>query len=538
VNSLFRKGRRNRSILSGWMVSTFLRDFRRSIAAVCVCFSLAKFAVPCEAFEPGENEPSSIRNAQSDSNSDLIFVQSLLRDLKLFASDSLLVQVWLTPLIPRNDLRIRTSARIIETESSEGVDYQTVIGLNNDGVHCLNVNDYRGAVTNFVKALALNPDYKLARDNLAIAYNTLAGQHRKMPKEALRHYHQAMFLNPANDTLRLNVAANIRILGKDPNSFLDRVSLGDQEFSLGNFVGAAVEYKAALDLHENPAVRSKLTDAFSRMTSDQKKLNRLVVAPDTAFGISSNLSGELQNSPHGRAAAKPDIQEYVASMQAKIKKNWLPPVSNEICRIVMLFKIDQDGNISHLKLEKSSGHTLADGTALTAVEKSSPFDPLPLNPGPAVDVQFSIEQDGLANKNANAAKEPPRVIAQGTSSTKPYPEAAVNSYIIDLNRRMIEVWPTQRSKSGGHSTVLFRIDKNGTVSDITVYQSSGDKAVDESAIAAVRRAAPFAHPPDGALPLDVQYTFDSNMSFGLNTFPMNHVNHSDSSRWFRRSDHR
>jgi hypothetical protein len=105
VNSLFKTNRRNKSILLGFSKSRFLSDLCVSVVAVCV---LSIYEVPCRAVEVGGDEPSPSHNPQSEINSDLVFVQRFLNECKIFASDSLSLDVWLTPLIPQTDVFTRT----------------------------------------------------------------------------------------------------------------------------------------------------------------------------------------------------------------------------------------------------------------------------------------------------------------------------------------------------------------------------------------------------------------------------------------------
>ena len=46
-----------------------------------------------------------------------------------------------------------------------------VVRLNNDGVNALKTNNYMLAIQKFEAALKIDSTYKLARENLAIAYN-------------------------------------------------------------------------------------------------------------------------------------------------------------------------------------------------------------------------------------------------------------------------------------------------------------------------------------------------------------------------------
>jgi protein TonB len=69
-------------------------------------------------------------------------------------------------------------------------------------------------------------------------------------------------------------------------------------------------------------------------------------------------------------------------------------------------------------------------------------------------------------------------------------------YIVRLIRRKM-VYPDEPKKKGisGTTTVAFSIDQNGQVSRVRVNRSSGDALLDEAALSAVQRAAPFPPPP-------------------------------------------
>jgi protein TonB len=85
--------------------------------------------------------------------------------------------------------------------------------------------------------------------------------------------------------------------------------------------------------------------------------------------------------------------------------------------------------------------------------------------------------------------------AGGTGLLKSYIDANYK-YIVRLIRRKM-IYPDQAKKNGvsGSTTVAFRIDKNGQVSGVRVNRSSGDELLDQAALSAVHRAAPFPPPP-------------------------------------------
>ena len=70
-------------------------------------------------------------------------------------------------------------------------------------------------------------------------------------------------------------------------------------------------------------------------------------------------------------AKEADYGSYMADLQRRVKRSWFPPKGNESKRVVVVFKIDRNGNMSNLRLEKSSGLAIADTAALKAVKCST-----------------------------------------------------------------------------------------------------------------------------------------------------------------------
>lgn len=55
----------------------------------------------------------------------------------------------------------------------------------------------------------------------------------------------------------------IRLLGRDPHSYEDRVALGDHAKATNDKVGAIFEYQEALKLQENPEISARLKEAIA-----------------------------------------------------------------------------------------------------------------------------------------------------------------------------------------------------------------------------------------------------------------------------------
>jgi len=63
-----------------------------------------------------------------------------------------------------------------------------------------------------------------------------------------------------------------------------------------------------------------------------------------------------------------------------------------------------------------------------------------------------------------------------------------------------QIRKTKKQKAGGSGTVQvgFTVGLDGSLQGVRVLQSSGDAAVDALGLDHIRRAAPFAPPPEGA----------------------------------------
>lgn len=101
-------------------------------------------------------------------------------------------------------------------------------------------------------------------------------------------------------------------------------------------------------------------------------------------------------NPDGRpgidAIKEPDFGPYMRELQRRIKMNWDPPKGNESKRVVLLFKIARDGRLLSCRVSRSSGIEAADRAAISAVELTAPFKPLPPEfKGQSVDIQFTFD---------------------------------------------------------------------------------------------------------------------------------------------------
>lgn len=95
---------------------------------------------------------------------------------------------------------------------------------------------------------------------------------------------------------------------------------------------------------------------------------------------------------------EPDFGTYMKRLQKKIKSNWSPPKGKESNKIVLKFTVLRDGNLSEIKVIKTSNDRSTNGAAIRALVMSAPFEPLPKEyKGKSVDIEFTFDYNVFYN---------------------------------------------------------------------------------------------------------------------------------------------
>ncbi|MEI7474462.1 MAG: TonB family protein [bacterium] len=131
-------------------------------------------------------------------------------------------------------------------------------------------------------------------------------------------------------------------------------------------------------------------------TSRYKGGNPSSYAPGNRGSVGNPDAGGLANGSGIDSARDVDFGPYMRALQSRIKRNWSPPRDDASKRVVMFFKIAKDGRLISHKIVRGSGSPEADRAAMSAVELSAPFRPLP----PAyrendIDIQFTFDYNAF-----------------------------------------------------------------------------------------------------------------------------------------------
>jgi tetratricopeptide (TPR) repeat protein len=163
--------------------------------------------------------------------------------------------------------------------NSEAPANEEAIRLNNEGVAALNREEWHVAIEKLEASLKADPDRPLGRVNLAIAHSNYGLYLKKKDKiAALKEFHRAQYLNGTDLVVNSNVRGTIKLLGKNPDSFVDRMNLGDDARKGGDLVGAVVEYLAALKLKKDHRIHKKLGDVYKLLNEKDKAVSEYASA--------------------------------------------------------------------------------------------------------------------------------------------------------------------------------------------------------------------------------------------------------------------
>ncbi len=204
--------------------------------------------------------------------------------------------------------------------------------------------------------------------------------------------------------------------------------------------------------------------------------------------------------PAGRtnanAAAPTDNSAYMQGLQSKIK--WLPPEKCQASKVTVQFIVNANGSVKEVKVPQTSGDVALDQSAISAIEKAAPFAPLADKNHP-LRVSFTFN---YSNSNSNS-----NTTSSGVS---------MKTYNDELWKKIQKTWWVPKRLAFFKVTLKIAINADGSLNEVSMLKSSGDKNADRLAVIGVKRAAPFAPLPEG---VQSPYTLTYNLGFENNHDP-------------------
>ncbi len=188
--------------------------------------------------------------------------------------------------------------------------------MNNTGVHEINAKHFAVAIKTFERLLEISPNYAHAKENLVIAHNNFGLELSvRQPKEAVKHFRAALYLDPRQAAIRKNLSAIMRENGQDPASTEDRLAMANECLLQGEAEGAFVELSEALRIKNTPQLREKLLVALAAInSSDSKNANHPTnqkekLEPKPEPKLEAKLEPKLEPKPEPKLEAKLEPNE-------------------------------------------------------------------------------------------------------------------------------------------------------------------------------------------------------------------------------------
>ncbi|MBD6617683.1 TonB family protein [Komarekiella sp. 'clone 1'] len=109
------------------------------------------------------------------------------------------------------------------------------------------------------------------------------------------------------------------------------------------------------------------------------------------FAASPNSNRFNPDSNGVDARQDTDLGPYLKELQRQVRQQWIPEVTQSSRRSVLHFTINRSGQVSNLRIARTSGFNVTDEAAVSAVKRAAPFIPLPTTyRGNNISIEFTF----------------------------------------------------------------------------------------------------------------------------------------------------
>lgn len=184
----------------------------------------------------------------------------------------------------------------------------------------------------------------------------------------------------------------------DSNAYYNR---GLSKYKLKDYKGAIEDYTKAIELNPNDSNiylvrsldKSRLKD-YKGAIEDCNKAIELNPNDTHAYSIRDAIKEAFADSKEVNKLNK-YFNSYIKRINKIIKLNWEPPYPTIGTSTIVRYTLNKKGEISNIKIVKSSGILQNDESAVKAIKISSPLPPLPEKyQGTSIDLEFHFDING------------------------------------------------------------------------------------------------------------------------------------------------
>lgn len=180
---------------------------------------------------------------------------------------------------------------------------------------------------------------------------------------------------------------------------------------------------------------------------------------------------------------------YLSNLQKKIENNWLSSTKVENKSVVLVFNLEKTGKVSDVEILRSSGSNDFDKKAVLAVYKASPFLPYTSNSDNGfVKLQFFFSPTYTC---VNVIKYDTLRVGGDSTFDQLIGNVEFGRYIYNLKKRVISNWDVESYPVDKTAMAFFDVDKDGSIRNLLLLKSSGDKSFDSDVLDAINKSVPF-----------------------------------------------
>jgi len=404
-----------------------------------------------------------------------------------------------------------------------GASKTEMLAENNQAVKEIKNQHYPEAISILESVLRRDPNYKLAKDNLSVAYQNYALFLQNTPNQALSWMRRAIYLSPADQIKRNNYDGLIKLMGKDPSETSTHIALGAACNEAGDIQGAIVEYSRALEIDPSaiPNNYPLYGRALGLLGERQSLLDKRIEAEESLKQSLSWMEQHKTASAEIKRYARDLADLYKVSNRAdeanEITKKFLPAASGENLNPEQSAALTEEQSAAQKKLNEAANNfsdrnykgaqkCLVD--ALPYLEKNKETMASALA---AAQYDLLLTED-KQNLKLELAKYLPGVVEyylhNGWISSINY-----DPYIAELDKEVKSYWnPPHLAKTSKRTLLRFKIGRFGDFSDVKIESSSGLIPLDDAAIEAFEKVGRAKPLPDGSPDsVEIEFHFDYNI---------------------------
>lgn len=253
-------------------------------------------------------------------------------------------------------------------------------------------------------------------------------------------------------------------------------SSGDSEFDqiALNAIYTSVPFEKLPEYIQDDNIN--ISFKFNQNSTEASLISNVSCANIPAVNLKTNQSS--QNNVSNNTENKETFKTYMPELQRSIKQNWHPEKYNTSKRFVALFKINKNGELESLKTFKSSENDSFDKSALEAISKTAPFEPLPPNfQEKSITILFTFDYN-IHGENTNARY----------NFSNP-DERSLLGYQKTVEAILSHSIPTRVFLRKKCLVVRITIEPSGNIEKIQIVHSSNDKHFDNLYVSAVKKCS-------------------------------------------------